>query len=529
MATRWMDFVEALSPCVCREDAAGVLLRALMDGLGDAAHRPGWETRVKRLGGAVFLHDGEGFRAALRWAPPPDASPALDLPASSSVWGALQARGEPVVLDVPGRELRWSSGERHILPPERQQGGTLTRLRTFQVTHLLAIPLHGAGGALQGMACLELAAPGARPDDLAVEEDVCRALQALCTLATPTLQLLPANPTRAPSSPHGPAMRALLDLALSLVDEPGCLLLVGAAGTGRSWLARWIHERSRRAPSPMASLEVRGLLGSQLEEALASDSGTLLLRDVEALTPSLALVLLRWFQRGSPGPRLIATTRLGVKELLGAIDARLAPSLAAWPLVLPCLSARKEEIGTLAGALLHASLGADAPPVRLTEPAIHTLEQAPWPGNLHDLRRVVLLAWRYACATATGGSAPPEQLGIEPITHALRHLHAAGLPVLEQLRTGARLLVERARSTPGLTLPLLEGYSGVVLAEALAMGMSAAEAADLFGLADARPAGNHWKALRNARDKAEAWCVWLEEPPPAALRTLAPRWGKNRR
>ena len=143
-------------------------------------------------------------------------------------------------------------------------------------------------------------------------------------------------------SPALETLRMETDRA-ALSDAP--LLLLGEPGTGRSVLARLIHELSPRALRPFASLDVSG--GDQLALRLfggspslgtgggpglleETDGGTLLLEEAHCLPPDMAERLVQYLKTGSftrvgGGRARQCATRLAFK----APPQGIAPELAA--------------------------------------------------------------------------------------------------------------------------------------------------------------------------------------------------------
>jgi two-component system response regulator FlrC len=227
-------------------------------------------------------------------------------------------------------------------------------------------------------------------------------------------------PESAPQLTWGaPAMAAVEALLRKVAPTPASVLLLGESGTGKEVAARWIHAHSRRASGPFVAVNCAALSETLLESDLfghergaftgaaarkqgkieSAAGGTFFLDEVGELKPELQTKLLRVLQErcfervGSTTPILAdvrwvaATNRDLTSEMReGRFREDLYHRLAVFPVHLPPLRARREDIPALARTLLGRAahdLGREAP--SLDEDALAALVAAPWPGNIRDL------------------------------------------------------------------------------------------------------------------------------------------------
>lgn len=198
-------------------------------------------------------------------------------------------------------------------------------------------------------------------------------------------------------------------------------LINGEVGTGKSQIARVIHDSSMRADKPFLSipcqflshehfkLQIRDLISefadvSELRglDALFSQVGTVYLADVDQLPlqlqPIFAEQLRKRHNPESPGgntytvPRYIASTNEDINLLATRQLFRhdLFLEIAILQIDLPPLRHRREDIAMLADHIL----GQLASKYRIEKPVLHMdtqhkLERYPWPGNLSELRTVL--------------------------------------------------------------------------------------------------------------------------------------------
>jgi DNA-binding NtrC family response regulator len=275
----------------------------------------------------------------------------------------------------------------------------------------------------------------------AIRELVAWALDRRAKLAAPA----PAEPGGAVKLTFGaPAMRPVVD-AISRVAKTGAtVLLQGESGTGKEVAARLIHQLSPRAHKPFIAINCAVLTEQLLESELfghekgaftgahaqrrgrveLADGGTFFLDEVGELKPALQAKLLRvleerHFERlgGSASIKvdvrwLAATNRdLRVARPEGSFREDLYHRLAVFPIRLPPLRERREDIVPLAEALitrLSVSTGSATPP-RLDAATKARLLDEDWPGNVRELRNVL----ERAMILAEGPTILPEHLWMD--------------------------------------------------------------------------------------------------------------------
>ncbi|HOM56881.1 MAG TPA: sigma-54 dependent transcriptional regulator, partial [Candidatus Latescibacteria bacterium] len=208
------------------------------------------------------------------------------------------------------------------------------------------------------------------------------------------------------------------------------VLLLGPSGTGKELAARAIHGQSKRKSGPFVPVNCgaipEGLLESELfghtkgafTGAYAAKSGvfqrahhgTIFLDEIAEMNPSAQIRLLRVLQERSVTPvggetavpvdvRVIAATHqdLGVAVAEGRFREDLFYRLNVFPIHLPTLAERMEDIPALVAALLYKiSLKTNLPLTGMAEDAVERILAHPWQGNVRELEncleRALLLA-----------------------------------------------------------------------------------------------------------------------------------------
>jgi PAS domain S-box-containing protein len=233
------------------------------------------------------------------------------------------------------------------------------------------------------------------------------------------------------SSYPSKTMSAIMELVGQIAATDGTVLLQGESGTGKDYLAGWIHEHSPRSSSPFFSVNCAALPHELAESELfgheaaaftgargrkkglleLAEGGTLLLNEIGELPTALQAKLLTFLDSksflrvGGQSPvhvdaRLIAATHRDLNEEVseGRFLEPLFYRLNVFPVRIPPLRERLEDIPLLCQELM-ARVASDIQlsqiPV-LESAAIRALSGYQWPGNVRELRNVLersLMLW----------------------------------------------------------------------------------------------------------------------------------------
>ncbi len=219
---------------------------------------------------------------------------------------------------------------------------------------------------------------------------------------------------------HSPVMRRLHGALSRAADSDATVLLEGPSGSGKSLAARIVHCKSRRSGKAPIAMEASRLDGDRIGEALAAASATtLILENIETMPAAGQAALVRHLKERASGrsqtaARIVATTAAHLPELVarGTFREDLYYRLHAFPIVLPSLRERTEDIRPIAEAILAAAMmNAPRPSPGFTPSALILLESMSWPGNVSQLEAVV----RRAQALAGGAPIDREHLLVPTI------------------------------------------------------------------------------------------------------------------
>jgi two-component system response regulator HydG len=280
-----------------------------------------------------------------------------------------------------------------------------------------------------------------------------------------------------------PGLEALEEQIRRVAPQDTTLLLAGETGTGKTRLARLVHELSPRRDQPFLVVDCGALSASLIESELfghvkgaftgadrdrqgklaAAGGGTLLLDEVNSLPLPLQAKLLRAVDERAfepvgcdrPQPvraRLIAACNVPLEQEVaaGRFRSDLYYRLNVVAFCLPGLRDRRPAIAPLAGQFLAEFAACNRPDIGgMSAAALGALEAYDWPGNIRELRNVI----ERAVALAAG----PE-VGLEDLPEAVRAgaarppLPAPGAPAVAPSRTlaGAKEEAEVVRITEAL-------------------------------------------------------------------------------
>ncbi len=218
-----------------------------------------------------------------------------------------------------------------------------------------------------------------------------------------------------------PTFRQAMSLASTVALSKTPILIVGEQGTGKSLIARMIHQQSGRGDQPFVEISCSGidelglereLFGQKFEDEPTSerpgrlvraDGGTVLLDEVSALSPTLQARLLQVLRDGEIEPigsthpvpvdvRFILSTRENLPALVeqGKLRRDLYERINDICLKLPPLAQRGEDILSLAEFFRDKSANEFSKLVSgFTPDAIELLTRHSWPGNVRELESVI--------------------------------------------------------------------------------------------------------------------------------------------
>lgn len=222
---------------------------------------------------------------------------------------------------------------------------------------------------------------------------------------------------------RSPQLLGALDQATQVAAFDTVVLILGETGVGKGGVAQAIHEQSPRCKKPMVKINCAAIPATLIESELfghergaftgaterrigkfeQANGGTIFLDEIGDLPIEIQPKLLRVLQEKEferlggrttikADVRVIAATNRNLTKDIAAGKFRmdLYYRINVFPICLPPLRERKDDISLLAGHFLHQRAVAMNEPVKnITGGALRTLMAYSWPGNVRELQHVI--------------------------------------------------------------------------------------------------------------------------------------------
>jgi DNA-binding NtrC family response regulator len=219
------------------------------------------------------------------------------------------------------------------------------------------------------------------------------------------------------------AVKEMLYKIEQMAPASSTVLIEGESGTGKELVAKAIHEFSQRRGKPFVTVNCAALPETLLESELfghekgaftgaaerrlgrfeLADGGTIFLDEIGEIPPSVQVRLLRvlesraFFRVGGTEPiqvnvRVVAATNRSLKERVALREFRedLFYRLNVLTIYLPPLRDRRSDIPLLVHRFIAEFTSGTGTPFRgITPAAMESLVEAPWPGNVRQLRNLI--------------------------------------------------------------------------------------------------------------------------------------------
>ena len=220
------------------------------------------------------------------------------------------------------------------------------------------------------------------------------------------------------------AMKAIMTRVNFAAETESTVLLLGESGSGKDYLARYIHDHSKRSAGPYWAINCAAVSGTLADSELfghergaftgahgrkrglleLAEGGTLLLNEIGELSQPLQAKLLTFLDTKqftrvggekniTVNARLIAATNRDLEKEVEAGHFRqdLFYRLNVLSVVVPPLRERREDISILIREMLtHLCKEMQVPTVPTIDGAtVNALKGYDWPGNVRELRNVL--------------------------------------------------------------------------------------------------------------------------------------------
>ena len=218
-------------------------------------------------------------------------------------------------------------------------------------------------------------------------------------------------------------MEQITEEAKSVANTEASVFLVGASGTGKSLLARWIHNASPKNGGEFVVVNCGAIPENLMESELfghekgaftgasrtkkgrieQANNGTLFLDEVTEMSPLLQVKLLRVLQEGEfervggtktlrSNMRVIAASNRDLQKAIeqGILREDLYYRLNVVQLKMPNLCERGGDIPLLVEYFLEKSATKNNRTSKpISDAALQCLQQWDWPGNVRELENTI--------------------------------------------------------------------------------------------------------------------------------------------
>lgn len=236
------------------------------------------------------------------------------------------------------------------------------------------------------------------------------------------------------------AFNRMLEMLARAAPAMTPVMLLGESGTGKELAAQALHELSPRRDKPFVPVDCSGMTETLFESELfgyekgaftgasqrkiglveAAAGGTLFLDELGDIPLNLQVKFLRLLETGTfrrvggvetlrADFRLVTATHRAVRQMVeeGSFRRDLYYRISAFPVHLPALRERRDDLGILVDNLLNRLAGERR--FRMSSAAMARLMAYDFPGNIRELRNIL----ERAVLLADGDEIRPEHLSDE--------------------------------------------------------------------------------------------------------------------
>jgi NtrC-family two-component system response regulator AlgB len=264
-----------------------------------------------------------------------------------------------------------------------------------------------------------------------------------------------------------PLMREVMEVLLRAAPTPASVLILGESGTGKTVVARAVHEHSRLADKPFVTVSCPSLSKELLESDLfghvrgaftgavrdhwgkvkAAEGGSLFLDEIGDLPAEIQPKLLRLLQEREyerlgenvtrqASVRIITATNRDLKKRVaeGTFREDLYFRLNVIAVEMPPLRERRDDLLRFAEHYAkHFGAQCDRKVEGFTDEALACLNAYPWPGNLREMRNAIERAVILARRERIGPEVFPAEMRLQNIAATNSDIVVGALTSLDKL------------------------------------------------------------------------------------------------
>ena len=218
-------------------------------------------------------------------------------------------------------------------------------------------------------------------------------------------------------------IKAIKELIEKVAPTDAKVLITGENGSGKELVARWLHQKSKRANGPLIEVNCASIPSELIESELfghekgsftsafaqkkgkfeLAEGGTLFLDEIGDMSLSAQAKVLRALQENkitrvggvkeiNVNVRIISATNKNLEKEIEKENFRsdLFHRINVIPIHVPSLDQRKEDIPILADYFLNlicSEMGISKK--NMSANAIKILQEKTWPGNIREFRNLI--------------------------------------------------------------------------------------------------------------------------------------------
>jgi len=281
---------------------------------------------------------------------------------------------------------------------------------------------------------------------------------------------------------HDYRMLRVFDLIETVAESPVNVLIQGPSGTGKSVVARVLHQRSDRRDRAFVEVSCGAIPETLLESELfghakgaftgavadkagkfkAADGGTLFLDEIDAASPALQVKLLRVLQTREFEPvgsnktesvdtRVLFATNVDLERAVreGRFREDLFFRVNVVTIEMPSLADRISDVPILARWFIDRHAREMGRPVSgIDDEAVRALQRYSWPGNVRELEHTMARAVVLCKARRVAVRDLPDKL-LERADEIESLDPVSGLTLKEALEQPERQIIEAALRANG--------------------------------------------------------------------------------
>jgi two-component system, NtrC family, nitrogen regulation response regulator GlnG len=222
-----------------------------------------------------------------------------------------------------------------------------------------------------------------------------------------------------------PAMQALYRLVARVMNTDLAVLITGESGTGKSLIAKAIHDFSDRRSQPFVVAQAADMAGMDGPSALMSRArgGSLVFDEVADYDDDMQARIVRMLDlAGDNAPRIMATSQTDLSARMegGQFRQDLYYRLSGVTLHVPSLRERVDDIPLLAEHFLARGERDFGSLRRLSNDARDLIRAYSWPGNVRQLENTLRRLMVTSSETEISKTEVEAVLGSQPAMEPLK-------------------------------------------------------------------------------------------------------------